>query len=206
MSKIFFHNGPMRVTRIGPNQFTDRLLSAAADKVTSVPKAVKAFIANSPNVADRSKNDVAYHLMIHATLIHLFPKNIGDIRILKVGDRTGAYPFYLNKEHGTDARLLDVTGSIVAYARQNGLAADAGEPTAMPYRDGEFDAVVTLNFLEDSDPKTISEIFRVLKTGGRYFSYLDASIKPQTMENSGFSSALTLAFIEKLTPVYVFTK
>jgi ubiquinone/menaquinone biosynthesis C-methylase UbiE len=65
-----------------------------------------------------------------------------------------------------------------SYARDNGIDVRFGRADELPFKNEEFDVVISKNFLcpyyvdkfELDTPRIISDVYRVLKPGGRYFS------------------------------------
>ncbi len=103
------------------------------------------------------------------------------VRILEVGCGNGANLWMLAKE-GFSAYGLDSSQAGLDIARKHlqekwGVDADLqrGSVTAMPYEKDYFDAVVdvvTLQHFNLADSETaLTEINRVLKPGGKFFSY-----------------------------------
>lgn len=106
-------------------------------------------------------------------------KERSGMKVLEVGCGTGANLWFLAREGFS---VFGIDGSAVGlerakkYLSAEGLDADLrhGDIVSLPYDDETFDAVVDVecvyaNSLKDSK-KIVSEIFRVLKPGGKFFS------------------------------------
>lgn len=126
-----------------------------------------------------------------------------NIRILEVGCGSGANLWMLAKE-GFSVFGLDSSQTGLEIARDHlqgkwGVQArlECGSVTTLPYEAGFFDAVidvVTLQHLNLHDSATaLAEIRRVLKPGGRFFSYR-ISDRSSAFLNSGavFVDAVTV--------------
>lgn len=91
--------------------------------------------------------------------------------VLDVGCGTGQLAAAIAAE-GYDVFGVDLSASMVAKARQRGLAGTyAGVTTALPFADNSFDlalTVATLHHLETAErvAATVSEMARVVKRGG----------------------------------------
>jgi trans-aconitate methyltransferase len=71
---------------------------------------------------------------------------------------------------GAVVRGVDASAQMVAAARARGVAADEASAEALPYADGEFDAVFSnavLHWVRDQDAM-MREVRRVLRPGGRF--------------------------------------
>ena len=71
---------------------------------------------------------------------------------------------------GPVVRGVDASAHMVAAARARGVAADEASAEALPYADGEFDAVFSnavLHWVRDQDAM-MREVRRVLMPGGRF--------------------------------------
>ena len=101
-------------------------------------------------------------------------------RILELGCGTGANLWMMAAE-GFDAYGIDFSPSAIELARQNlgarGLTArlDVADMTRLPYEGLMFDAVIEVfsSYAIDtaSFRRTVAEVRRVLKPGGRFFAY-----------------------------------
>ncbi len=65
--------------------------------------------------------------------------------------------------------VADVSGGMLAQARQKGLAAASTQTERLPFPAGSFDRVLMVDALHHviSQAETICELYRVLKPGGR---------------------------------------
>lgn len=102
-------------------------------------------------------------------------KERGARTVLDLGCGTGRHLVYLAKE-GFDVYGVDISETALAYARQwldrEDLVAELkqSDMTSIAYPDGFFDAVISIFVIYhgtiESMTKAITEIYRVLKTGG----------------------------------------
>lgn len=86
---------------------------------------------------------------------------------------------WLKKTSGTSLKGLEISPEMIKVAERNaaeyGFEGRAsyvlGDASVMPFEDGAFDAVFSNGSLHEwADPEAVlSEVFRVLKPGGRYF-------------------------------------
>jgi SAM-dependent methyltransferase len=91
-------------------------------------------------------------------------------RILDLGCAQGILSYFLRKKGGTWVSAdLDLTNLRSSRALLDGGLVQMGSPD-LPFRDGVFDQVVCLDYLEhvDADAATLAEVRRVLKPGGRF--------------------------------------
>jgi SAM-dependent methyltransferase len=73
-------------------------------------------------------------------------------------------------EAGADVAGVDASPEMAAAARARGVSAEVAKAEALPYRDGEFDAVFSnaaLHWVSDQDAM-MAEVHRVLRPGGRF--------------------------------------
>lgn len=106
-------------------------------------------------------------------------KNRKDARILEIGCGTGAQIWYLARE-GFDVYGVDGSTTAIEGARsrldEEGLEAslEVGDVIKLDYPDNYFDGAVDIECLMGNDweasQRIITEIQRVLKPGGRFFS------------------------------------
>jgi cyclopropane fatty-acyl-phospholipid synthase-like methyltransferase len=102
------------------------------------------------------------------------------IAILEVGCGSGANLWMIARE-GFDAYGLDLSKEALLLCQtmlkawQTEASLSAGSMTAMPYGDGKFDAVIDIFssycIAEADFSRYLDEVSRLLKPGGRYFSY-----------------------------------
>ena len=109
----------------------------------------------------------------------------GDV--LEIGAGDGAtLPFYSAAVRLT---LLEPNPYLLAYlctaARRLGRAADfiRAEAEAMPFPDGRFDTIVAVHVLCSvrDQPRTLAEIRRVLRSGGRFLFLEHVAAPPGTL-------------------------
>lgn len=131
---------------------------------------------------------------------------------------------WLKKTESTNPKGLDISQGMVDIAMRNagntvwqGRASfELGDALHMPFADGTFDALFcNLSLHEWSDPEGIlSEMYRVLKPGGRYFIsdlrrdlnpltkwFVKAMVKPKEMRPgvaSSFKAAYTKDEVEAM--------
>ncbi len=89
--------------------------------------------------------------------------------VLDLGCAQGILSFFLRQKGGTWVSTdLDFTNLKSSRAVLGGNLVQMGAP-ALPFKDGAFDQVVCLDYLEhvDDDGGTLAEVRRVLKPGGR---------------------------------------
>lgn len=101
--------------------------------------------------------------------------NVTQPHILDVGCGTGANLEMLS-QFG-DAEGVDVSQDALAFCRERGLKnVSHGEAEKLPYEDGTFDLVTALDVVEhlDDDVAGLSEMWRVLKPGGRALLFVPA--------------------------------
>jgi SAM-dependent methyltransferase len=101
--------------------------------------------------------------------------NVTRPHILDVGCGTGANLEMLS-QFG-DAEGVDVSQDALAFCRERGLKnVRHGEAEKLPYDDGTFDLVTALDVVEhlDDDVAGLSEMWRVLKPGGRALLFVPA--------------------------------
>ena len=133
----------------------------------------------------------------------VIPRLAGARDVLEVGCGIGTLQTDLAAA-GYSATAVDRSPQMVAATRarlrQHGFAAAAGRVTqgdvrALPFDDASFDAVVS-TFPTDyiADPRSLREIARVLRPGGRLVVVLGATLLP--------TSALLLPFVAVQALVY----
>src|SRR6266704_7168255 len=104
-------------------------------------------------------------------------RKIGKLRprILDVGCGTGANLQLLSK-FGV-AEGVDVSTEALEFCRARGLSrVKQGAAESLPYEDAQFDLVTGLDVVEhlDDDVAGLSEMFRVLRPGGRALLFVPA--------------------------------
>ena len=101
-------------------------------------------------------------------------------RILDAGCGSGRnLPYFL--AHGFEVAAIDREAAAVHAIRSLVPGALLGELDALPWKDGEFDAVIcsaVLHFARDADhwEALVRELWRVLAPGGLFFARLASSI------------------------------
>jgi SAM-dependent methyltransferase len=89
---------------------------------------------------------------------------------MKIGPATGTF-LHVAQQHGHRVRGCDVSGQFRAYAMEHyGVEIDHGRFERQPYADGQFDAILLLNVIENvpNQVELLQAIQRTLKPGG-YF-------------------------------------
>ena len=140
------------------------------------------------------------------------PEERKDIRVLEVGSGSGANLWMLAKE-GFDTYGLDSSEKGLELAKAHlknkwdvVAKLTKGSFTELPYDDNYFDAVVDVVSLQhinlkDSE-KALFEINRILKKGGRFFSYRLSDQSIMFKENVGeLVDSATLLNIEPPMPL-----
>lgn len=107
---------------------------------------------------------------LKSLLAHLQPPVAGDCLLVTCGDNTGALNYRL-RECGGDWSFCDLEPqNVAAMAELLGQeVVHAAGPAALPYPDGRFDTVVTIDCQEHlDDPGAFTrEIARIVRPGGR---------------------------------------
>ncbi|MGH2759418.1 MAG: class I SAM-dependent methyltransferase [Actinomycetota bacterium] len=90
-------------------------------------------------------------------------------RLLEVGAGTGDDSLFFSR-HGLDVVATDLTSQFVDRCREKGLEAHVADVLDLPFDDGSFDAVWTVNCLlhvPTADmPAAMVEMSRVMRAGG----------------------------------------
>ena len=88
--------------------------------------------------------------------------------LLDAGGGTGRVAEALRPHIGS-VIVADVSRGMLAQARQKDLAATSAETERLPFADGTFDRVLMVDALHHvvHQQKTVRELYRVLKPGGR---------------------------------------
>jgi SAM-dependent methyltransferase len=91
-------------------------------------------------------------------------------RALDVGAGAGGNTAVLLEE-GWSAAAVELSPTGAAIARNRGIRITRADATALPFDDGAFDLLVSMDLWEhiDADHRAASEAFRVLKPGGLLF-------------------------------------
>ena len=106
---------------------------------------------------------------------HIF-ENGKPLDVMKIGPATGTFLF-VAKERGHHVRGCDVSSQFREYARTNyHVEIDHGRFEKQPYADGQFDAILLLNVIENvpNQDEFLKAITRTLKRGGYFiFNYVE---------------------------------
>lgn len=91
-------------------------------------------------------------------------------RVLEAGCGTGYEAERLGRRRGWSVVPVDLSPVAVAHALGRGLSAAQADILSLPFADGRFDGVISLDVLvhlnESAQSAAISEFARVLRTGG----------------------------------------
>jgi SAM-dependent methyltransferase len=90
-------------------------------------------------------------------------------RILEIGSGLGEFAERIASQLGAELVAVDISPRMVELTRARGVDASVADAAALPFRDGEFDAVVAnwvLHHLPQLD-RGVAEIARVLTGAGR---------------------------------------
>ncbi len=98
-------------------------------------------------------------------------------KVLEVGSGAGQFIRAFKKKHqewecfGTD---ISVAALEDAKKANDGVTYDLAQENTLPYADGSFSAVLVFDVLEhvENPQKVLAEIFRVLKPGGKFYSFI----------------------------------
>lgn len=95
-----------------------------------------------------------------------------NLKIMKIGPSTGTF-LYVAKQHGHDARGVDVSAKFVDFAKSTyGVDIEQGRFERMGYADGSFDVVVLFNVIENIP--NLDEVLRAIHKSiapGGYFIF-----------------------------------
>jgi ubiquinone/menaquinone biosynthesis C-methylase UbiE len=130
---------------------------------------------------DARHSDGQSEQLYYYTLSKIPRPQTGERRILEVGCGNGAGLNFLSRTEPRSAFVgLDISGHAVnrandRYSRQHALEYVQGDAEELPFKDGEFDAVINVESAHNYPNlgKFLAEVARVLRPGG-YFSQVDA--------------------------------
>jgi SAM-dependent methyltransferase len=123
----------------------------------------------------------ADYVDIHMALGFLHD-GLQGVRILQLACNFGPYLHFLQNVKEANVSGIEINPVIAHHARKNGLDVIRASATSLPFADGEFDHVISRNFLVgaylcawpkipyDFVPRTVREVERVLKPGGIFIS------------------------------------
>lgn len=124
------------------------------------------------NIKQTASEEDPFTLERYQQFYKYFPKNA--IKVLDIGCNTGRGGVLLKKNNPS----FEVTGIDIVRDRLDRLPKEAysnvihGSTTQIPCKDNSFDVIVAGEFIEHLHPSdvdcTISEVFRILKMGGRF--------------------------------------
>lgn len=108
-------------------------------------------------------------------------KDRKSVKILDVGCGTGAATWFIARE-GFDSYGIDGSSTAIKIAKKRFSAEklkghfQVGDIISLPFKDGEFDAVMDIASIEHNSPEHIqiimNEVYRVLKPGGKFFGMM----------------------------------
>jgi len=129
-------------------------------------------------------------------------------KVLDVGCGQGLMLSRLKTTYGINGVGIDVSKKSISYAKKNYLNKDleykVADATKIPYKDKSFDVVVSFDALEhiDDQKKTVTEMVRVLKPGGKLIIYTMSKDYEFTLdwvwEKMGFDIMRRAAHIKEL--------
>lgn len=151
---------------------------------------------NDPDDVMRNMSEYAY---LHTTL-KIFHDNLKGLRILQLACNYGPFLHFLQYQEGAAVAGIDIAKAAVEYARENRLDVRLGRANNLPFSSGEFDAVISKNFLcpiyinrfKMDEAKIVREIHRVLKPGGHFISDSEIFSMDQKADVSLFAFSRTL--------------
>ncbi len=99
---------------------------------------------------------------------------LDDARVLIAGVGIGTYATEIRHRYTADVEAFDIEAGRVAEARVETPHALVAAAEALPYRDNLFDTILSHEVLEHvlDDRKSIQEMVRVLKPGGRVIIFV----------------------------------
>ena len=112
-------------------------------------------------------------------------------RVLDIGCGVGTTAIRLAREHGARVTAADIsplmreraTANVAAAGVTGQVAVEAADILALPYQDGQFDAVVAEAVTMFVDrPRAAAELFRVTRPGGRVLATEFCWRRPPTQE------------------------
>jgi SAM-dependent methyltransferase len=102
--------------------------------------------------------------------------DLSKLKIVQIGSGGGSF-LHVAGEAGIDARGSDVSGGFADFARKTyGVAVDVGRFEDTDYADGQFDAVILFNVIENvpNQVEFLTAINKKLKPGGLFIlNYVD---------------------------------
>ncbi len=99
---------------------------------------------------------------------------LDDARVLIAGVGIGTYSSEIRHRYTADVEAFDIEAARVAEAQAETPHALIAAAEALPYRDNQFDTILSHEVLEHvlDDRKSIQEMVRVLKPGGRVIIFV----------------------------------
>lgn len=102
------------------------------------------------------------------------PGSRSEVRILDVGCGTGGNLEMLS--HYGRCEGVDISEKALQFCRKKGMDVHQGMAESLDFDDGSFDLVTALDLVEhlDNDAAGLSEMYRVMKPGGRLLVFVPA--------------------------------
>ncbi len=145
-------------------------------------------------------------------------KDLMGKNVLQIGASWGPYMHFLHQAYFANVFGIDTNKIAVEYAKQGSLKFAVGDAGNMSFRNKSIDIVVSRDFLDYSylnffaldkassfAENVISEVHRVLKPGGLFFSHFEDMIENANGLNR-FHSLSKIEFPFPDRPVYILQK
>jgi len=170
----------------------------------SQPGEIYPFLSSMPN---NYFTDPFLFAGIHTAIMKFYgTKGLRGKKVLQIASNWNPYMHFLYQQYDANTCFLDTNEPAIDYAKKRGLNYIVGDASKMDFfQDNSFDIVVSCNFLRSAYlnifslnkpsngtgffmDNVITEIQRVLKPGGRFFSQEENMVENQSAILNQFRS------------------